>query len=67
MTGQTSKTEDTQTKHSIYALFPDECEQCGNVGLTFTTNPSYENVVCGDCMVDFIVSAKEQLKKRVEK
>lgn len=67
MTGQTSKTEDTQDKRSIYALFPDECQQCGNFGLTFTTSSDYASAVCGDCMVDFIVSAKEQLKKQVEK
>ena len=67
MTGPTSKTEDTQGKPVINALFPDECARCGNFGLTFTTSSTYENPVCGDCMVDFIVATKAELKNHVEK
>ena len=67
MTGQNSKTEDTVNIHPINALFPDECVLCGNIGLTITTDKKYENPVCCDCMIDFIVKIKEELKNRVEK
>lgn len=69
MTGPNSKTEDTETQpETIMALFPEECVQCGGFGLTFTTDTrTFENCVCGQCLIAFITKTKADLKDIVEK
>ena len=70
MTGQSYKTEDTVStpnNPTIFALFPEECNNCGNFGLTITTRADYEAGVCCDCMTKFIDDMKEKIRSTLEK